>query len=369
RDLNSEPGYLTDVGLQSTQNLGQQLRRLYVDQLRFLPQRLTNAGHFYLRCTRYPRTFLSLQQVYEGLYPSRYRDANKNIAPVEIRSPQEETLLPNEDHCPRLKYLLDHFLVLTAKKWNTSPALTNLNKRARKYLSSKTDALIDSHPSVTNLFDTITAAEATPSLRASIPADLRTSNVCYTLREIAVEQEYVAFAESAEAASLGAGPLLREMVERMVTTALTTASNGAVSQPRIALFGCHDTTIGMILVSLKIAEPSLWEWPPFTSHLSVELFRSAVTREAEGLLEYDVGSKTIDAVDYFVRIRYNSRSVVVPGCRERGAHLDGDESFCTLVSDAYEYLMQSDFGMDMGSSGTTVVFDISPNGVTNSVTI
>jgi acid phosphatase len=35
---------------------------------------------------------------------------------------------------------------------------------------------------------------------------------------------------------------------------------------------------------------------------------------------------------YYVRIRYNDEVVTVPGCRAPGNHLDGDESFCTLVS-------------------------------------
>lgn len=36
--------------------------------------------------------------------------------------------------------------------------------------------------------------------------------------------------------------------------------------------------------------------------------------------------------DYYVRIRYNDRPVVVEGCKPAGNHLEGDESFCTLVS-------------------------------------
>src|SRR5690606_10236333 len=35
---------------------------------------------------------------------------------------------------------------------------------------------------------------------------------------------------------------------------------------------------------------------------------------------------------WYVRVRYNDEPVVVPGCRKPGNHLDGDVSFCTLVS-------------------------------------
>jgi acid phosphatase len=35
---------------------------------------------------------------------------------------------------------------------------------------------------------------------------------------------------------------------------------------------------------------------------------------------------------YYVRIRYNDKVMKIPGCKAAGKHLDGDESFCTLVS-------------------------------------
>jgi acid phosphatase len=34
---------------------------------------------------------------------------------------------------------------------------------------------------------------------------------------------------------------------------------------------------------------------------------------------------------YYVRLRYNDKPVTIPGCALPGNHLDGDESFCTLV--------------------------------------
>lgn len=41
---------------------------------------------------------------------------------------------------------------------------------------------------------------------------------------------------------------------------------------------------------------------------------------------------------YFVRIRYNDRVMNVPGCKPAGKHLDGDESFCTLVSQSFAFM-------------------------------
>ncbi|KAJ2977373.1 hypothetical protein NUW58_g7831 [Xylaria curta] len=46
--------------------------------------------------------------------------------------------------------------------------------------------------------------------------------------------------------------------------------------------------------------------------------------------------------DYYVRLRYNDEVVTIPGCRAPGKHLDGDESFCTLVSKSYLPLLKRD---------------------------
>ena len=66
-----EMGMLTDKGRQTTHELGVRLRRLYVDQLGFLPPALANADAFYLRATPIPRALDSMQETFTGLYPPR----------------------------------------------------------------------------------------------------------------------------------------------------------------------------------------------------------------------------------------------------------------------------------------------------------
>lgn len=45
---------------------------------------------------------------------------------------------------------------------------------------------------------------------------------------------------------------------------------------------------------------------------------------------------------YFVRVRYNDRVMSVPGCKAPGKHLEGDESFCTLVSTSFSFVSRGD---------------------------
>ena len=134
----------------------------------------------------------------------------------------------------------------------------------------------------------------------------------------------------------------------------------------MALSGCHDTTLAAVLASLGAFEGEAW--PPYTSHIALELFKGANIQHAQveslkrekstpapkswfaGLFgskisksgsSSGIARKKIDNLSdaekfklggYYVRIRYNDRVMEVPGCKPAGKHLEGDTSFCTLVS-------------------------------------
>jgi len=135
---------------------------------------------------------------------------------------------------------------------------------------------------------------------------------------------------------------------------------------KLALSGCHDTTLAAALASLGAFEGE--PWPPYTSHIALELFKSANIRHArlgkvqieypkpepkswfggifgksvtQSGLSSGIARQKVDDLsdlekskldDYYVRIRYNDRVMEIPGCKPAGKHLDGDASFCTLVS-------------------------------------
>lgn len=135
---------------------------------------------------------------------------------------------------------------------------------------------------------------------------------------------------------------------------------GGETRIQFGLSGCHDTTLAAILSSLGAFEGETW--PAYSSHLAVELFRREGqpdyrepeaekslksrmmsfgslkwAKEAEGGISRtasdDLNQAEREKMDgYFVRLRYNDRPMTVPGCRLPGKHLEGDKSFCTLVS-------------------------------------
>ena len=157
-------------------------------------------------------------------------------------------------------------------------------------------------------------------------------------------------------------------------TGTTGDGRGGETSIKLGLSGCHDTTLAAVLSSLGAFSNE--QWPPYTSHIALELFKSSTkpqtalpesrkpepslaplkpskgwfaglfglntasrigeSRGASGIARQQLASLSesdrskLDG--YFVRVRYNDRVMSIPGCKPTGKHLEGDESFCTLVN-------------------------------------
>ncbi|KAF5229592.1 hypothetical protein FAUST_10325 [Fusarium austroamericanum] len=374
-DAICEMGMLTDRGRETTYNLGQRLRHLYVNQLRFLPETLTtdtDTAAIYLRATPIPRALESLQQAFYGLYPPSTRGSYPGIHPPTIltRSPAHETLFPNDGNCRRFATLARAFAERCAERWNDSEEMAYLTKRLGRWMPEDNPRVaVNSRPRLSGIMDTINSTKAHgPGTR--LPKEFYDPEVKRILEKIGVEEWYAGYKESEEYRTLGIGALLGDVVSRMVGSAehstadgeyeLATNKQGSITiHPSIkfAMSGCHDTTLAATLASLGAFNEEAW--PPFTSHVAIELFRhidAGTTAPKPGSALSFVGldnkstpvagipppgigrKKSSDLTEeekerlkgYYVRLRYNDRPVTVPGCKYQGKHLDGDESFCTL---------------------------------------
>ena len=133
------------------------------------------------------------------------------------------------------------------------------------------------------------------------------------------------YGRSRELRMLGAGGLVGGVVGRMVERV-----EGGRGE-RLAVVGCHDRTVGVVLGSLGCFGGE--RWPGFVSWVGFELLRRGGRGETPG----GVGREGGKYGDYFVRVKYNDRAMVVPGCRAEGNNFEGDPSVCTLVSFLVEY--------------------------------
>ncbi|KAI1816051.1 histidine acid phosphatase [Poronia punctata] len=357
-----EGGMLTDRGRQTTFELGTRLRKLYVDQLGFLPSRLQDTESLYLRATPIPRALESLQQAFVGLYPAGTRSPTLPTPTIVLRAPGDETLFPNDSNCRRFAALARAFADRAATRWNPTDEMAYLNKVYSRWMPERSPHVaVDSRPRLVGIMDTINATRAHgPATR--LPEEFYDPKALEIIDKIAVEEWFAGYQESREYRMLGIGGLLGDVVSRMVSSAerkgadhVSEAEKGGV---RFALSGCHDTTLAGLLASLGAFEGK--NWPPFTSHVAIEMFRksnespSSSPSKPSGLKSFfsifgsisttttattTIGRKRTEELTprekaklkgYYVRLRYNDQVVTVPGCRIPGNHLEGDESFCTL---------------------------------------
>ena len=377
-------GEVTDKGRETTLALGQRLRSLYVDQLKYLPPIINNADMIYLRATPMPRALDSVQQTFWGLYPLSARTASFPPPAIVTRTPQDETLHPNDAPCKRLAQLTSAFADRCADRWNDTPEMKYLSQKLSKWMPRQQAVAVDGHPRVSGIMDTVNSTLAHgPETR--LPNEFYDRKARDIIDEIASEEWFEGYRQSHEYRTLGIGPLAGDIVERMVSRVEHTSSNelsesgdkkGRLSERRggetglmLGLSGCHDTTLAALLTSLGAFDGQ--KWPPYTSHVAIELFReslpgntpnqSATDDQSESQYQrprgtswlpwLTGGAKAKEAASegsarkriaelseaqrrslkgFYVRVRYNDEPVTVPGCQPEGKHWGNDETFCTL---------------------------------------
>ncbi|TQV91437.1 hypothetical protein V2A60_008917 [Cordyceps javanica] len=379
-----ELGQLTDKGRATTTALGARLRRLYVDQLGFLPATLDSSDHLYLRATPMPRALESMQQTLHGLYPPGTRAEGLPPVTIHTRHWADDTLLPNTANCARFRAMMRAFGRRAAERWDRSPEMDRINARLRRYMPPADPADpgsssggerarigVASHPALVGIMDTVAATAAHDDAATRLPRDFYDPQTRADSVKIVVDEWFAGFRESAEYRTLGIGGLLADVTERMVGSAegVLPHSSGAAGAPlRLGISGCHDTTLAATVIALggdgsagdsSGGAVSAMSWPPFTSHVAVELLRdervvaaapaaphspatapaSWVPRILGGARRvarrptYELTSAEKDRLrGYYVRVRYNDEPVRIPGCRPAGKHYDDDETLCTLAA-------------------------------------
>ncbi|KAL2164686.1 hypothetical protein VTH06DRAFT_3903 [Thermothelomyces fergusii] len=360
-------GSLTDVGRQSTYRLGLRLREHYVDRLGFLPPSLRSADFLYLRSTPVPRALESLQQAFSALYPPSARepgpDGRLPTPTILTRVPGDETLYPNDGNCRRLAAMSRAFAQRAADRWNGTAEMAYLQKVFGRWMPPGSRVAVDSRPRLSGVMDTVNATLAHgPETR--LPDEFYDEKARALMEKIGVDEWFAGYKESREYRTLAIGSLMADIVGRMVGSVEEQQQqqhhHQETQQPgggriRFGLSGCHDTTLAGALASLGAYNTD--RWPPFTSHIAIELFResgpaSAPRREPAGAgwwtsilgsprAPASIGRRPMAELTdaererlsgYYVRIRYNDEPVTVPACRLPGNHLAGDESFCTLAA-------------------------------------
>lgn len=348
-----------------------------------MPKLISDSDMIYIRATPIPRALESVQQAFWGLYPPSARTADFPPPTIITRTPADETLFPNDASCRRFAQLSRAFAQRTADKWNDTDDMQYLSKLLSKYMPDQAKVAVDSRPRLSGIMDTLNATDA-HGPETKLPKDFYDPKARAIIDKIAVEEWYQGYAESEEYRMLGIGGLMGDIVSRMAGSVERSGNDGVVevggsdgnlgrgrggeTDIKFALSGCHDTTLAGTLVGLGAFEGE--KWPPFTSHIAFEMFRkrsAPAVPKVPSIIEQDERSKSQswwsslfgstkakgdplpqgiarkpmgelsqaqrdEMKEYYVRIRYNDKIMQVPGCKAEGKHLEGDTTFCTLVS-------------------------------------
>jgi acid phosphatase len=353
-----------------------------------MPPLIADSDMIYLRATPIPRALESVQQAFWGFYPPSARTADFPTPTIITRTPADETLFPNDGNCRRFAYLSRAFAQRTAERWNDTEDMEYLSKLFSKWMPGKAKVAVNSHPRLSGIMDTINATDA-HGPATKLPKEFYDPKAREIIDKISVEEWYAGYKESEEYRMLGIGGLLGDITTRMTGSVEQNGRDGIVevggedgdlghgrggeTNIKLALSGCHDTTLAAVLTSLGAFEGE--KWPPFTSHIAVELFRNkqadlltaptstinsgdaftkpngaksqswwssifgtakAVQQQPESIGRQPLEELTDKQKDslkgYYVRLRYNDKIMQVPGCKVEGKHLEGDTTFCTLVS-------------------------------------
>lgn len=87
----------------------------------------------------------ALQQVFTGLWPSKYRTPD-DVPIIHTRNPQDENLFPNDANCRRFNMLARAFAKLAADTWRDTPEMEYLNQKLGKWMPEGQKVAVDGVP-------------------------------------------------------------------------------------------------------------------------------------------------------------------------------------------------------------------------------
>ena len=232
---------------------------------------------------------------------------------------------------------------------NTSKEMTYLNSKIQRWMPQEQPVAVDSSPTLHDIYDTINSTLATSDPRTTLPLEFYDPTLRRIIDRITVDEEFEGYKSSLEYRMLGIGHLLGEIVSRMADHAKGEAPKGTA---KMALFGGHDSTVAAILASLGLLEGNNGTWPGYGSSIVVELFKltgqtprhlCSEDNNWQDLKDHSKGGPITVMQDvnphtstgrldgFYVRLKYNDRSLNIPGCQTPGLHLAGNSDVCTLV--------------------------------------
>lgn len=287
---NCYSGQLTEKGVREHLKLGETIRRVYVNKLKFLGENF-NPDEVYVRSTNIDRTLESVQAQLHGMYPNLEEESPSSID-INMVEDKTEYMFANAEACPRIAELKNELK-------NTPEYQAYLDNH--KVLFEKLYSLLQMSSQVKNFSysEMQDVFVALISHNRPLPKGVTPLMVNETMTVAAWQAGYIF--SNPLMSRLAIGLWFKEMLQR-----INDQVNNVYPQRKYVIYSAHDSTLLPILNSLKLFR----SWPHYSSYMFFELFED---KEGENV----------------IRVVYNGDVQTLPFCGS--ADGTNKSEFCKLA--------------------------------------
>lgn len=275
-------GELTAIGIKQETQLGQELRKKYVNQYHLLPITYHPATVF-VRSTDKRRAIMSAESLLLGLYPVSKRGSSLEI-PVYIVPNKEDKLLVARSSWNIFDMLYQHFK--ESKLWHEKTK--NLQPKL-KYWSEKTGMALNNFKQVERLGNNLFIRQIH---HVPLPPGITNTDA----------KEIISLGEYGTINRFKFKSITYPMGHQFINTMIDYFKMVIADQTTLkyVLFSAHDSTIMSVMNTLGVPVEKI---PPYASHLNFALFK--------------------EGQNYLIKINYNDSVVNIPTCKV---------NVCTIVN-------------------------------------
>lgn len=284
-------GQLTKVGEKQMFDLGRRIREKYIDKLKFIsPYYDTN--QLYARSSHYKRTINSAKSFLAGLYCESHLDEPENPFIINVHKLHDDCLFPNALSC---SYLAQMYQFIEKLDLYTSHLeyIENLNQLIDK---------LKNYGDNSNLTFTMFRDDMSARKVHNLPVPSH-------LEELFEKSDRYASIELTSSLrhniKISCGRLLLLIKNSILETHKNDLNDIKNDYQKFRYFSAHDSSLNAILCAFDYMNDSNESWPPFAAHIEIELWKNL--RENN---------------EYFVRVYYCDKPVIMPGCRDQKCKLE-----------------------------------------------
>lgn len=268
-------GQLTPIGMQQEYELGQLLRKRYVDQTHLLPEKY-ETGTMYVRSTDYDRTLMSAECLLLGLYPKGPGPHGYQPIPIHSAPTDADAIIISRIDPVTLKKSLQENVYSTAawkqKETELRPHFKHWSEATGTTIHALTDLNMGDALRIHRLY------------KAPMPAGLTKEDI----------DLIVATCDWMFVQEMKARPVAALYSQKVMNHILETLEKNARGGPHLkyALLSAHDSTVASVLSLLGAPATAV---PHYASDVNFSLYENSNRK-------------------YAVRVTYNGTPVNIPAC-------------------------------------------------------